>query len=94
MRFERASAAPGLPAPETLFNDLLEPALAIAPELKPLMAEIARLVECPVHLTGSGSCLFVLAEDPLHAEAMAASIERDLELPAAAVCSRETSHVE
>ncbi len=64
-----ASAAPGLPAPETLFNDLLEPALAIAPELKPLMAEIARLVECPVHLTGSGSCLFVLAEDPLHAEA-------------------------
>ncbi len=58
-----------------------------------MMAEISRLVERPVHLTGSGSCLFVLADDPLHAETMAASIEQEFELPAAAVCSREASHV-
>ncbi len=45
-----------------LFNDLAAPAEAVAPALAPLRREAARRLARPVHVTGSGSTLFALAQ--------------------------------
>lgn len=49
------------PDPDEWFNDLAEPAERIQPELRHLRLEARTLLGRPVHLTGSGSTLFVLA---------------------------------
>ncbi len=55
----RLAAVPGIPTTEALFNDLAEPACAVAPELKEIRAVVGRFVR-PVHVTGSGSTLFAI----------------------------------
>ena len=67
------------------FNDLAQPAARVAPELAPLMDSITQLAERPAHLSGSGSTLFVLCDDPLHAEYLSQAIERTHDLPALVV---------
>lgn len=81
------SAADGVAAfdPEAPFNDLLPAALHVAPSLEDDRAEIAALAERTVHLSGSGSTLFVVCDDPLHAEALAATVAARLEIPGVAV---------
>ena len=64
------------------FNDLADAACAVAPALAELRAEIARLARQSVHVSGSGSTLFLVADDAFHAEALAGSIEMKLALPA------------
>ncbi len=74
-----------------LFNDLAEAACIIAPQLTVLRGEIAALTEQSVHVSGSGSTLFLLASDAMHADALAQSIERAVSVVALASASAPTS---
>ncbi len=76
--------------PEAVFNDLTQPAIRIAPELEGDLAKLAELAERPAHVAGSGSSLFVLCDDALHAQCLAEAIEQRLDLPALAVRTHET----
>jgi 4-diphosphocytidyl-2-C-methyl-D-erythritol kinase len=79
-----AGAATAL-AQRELFNDLAEPAIAVAPELRTLARDLSRLAEREAHITGSGSTLFVICDDAMHAEALAAAVEQQMKLHAMAV---------
>jgi 4-diphosphocytidyl-2-C-methyl-D-erythritol kinase len=72
-------------AVEGLFNDLTEAALAVEPALADVRDRVAALAERRPMLSGSGSTWFVLCDDAMHAEHLAAAIESQLELPAVAV---------
>jgi 4-diphosphocytidyl-2C-methyl-D-erythritol kinase len=48
------------------------------------MRDVAALAEAPAHLSGSGSALFVLCHDELHADALAQAIRDRLGHPAVA----------
>jgi 4-diphosphocytidyl-2-C-methyl-D-erythritol kinase len=76
----------GLTADAPLFNDLEPAAARVAPELGRIIAAL-RAAAIPVHLTGSGSTLFVLAPAAAAADVrdLRAQIERVLaaEAPAA-----------
>lgn len=76
--------------PEAVFNDLTQPAIRVAPELQGLLAKLTELAERPAHVAGSGSSLFVLCDDALHAQYLAEAIEQRLDLPALAVQTHET----
>ncbi len=67
------------------FNDLAEPAIRIAPELKDHLAALTKLAERPAHLSGSGSSIFVLCDDPMHAEFLANAFEEQTQTPTIAV---------
>lgn len=71
--------------PSGPFNDLTIPALRAAPELRALIDRISVLAERPVHLTGSGAGLFVVCDEPVHAEALSAAIREETGAPALAV---------
>lgn len=63
--------------PEDLFNDLLAAAELVRPELAAVCAKAGAACGRKVHLTGSGSCLFVLvpnAEAPSTAAKLAATV--------------------
>jgi 4-diphosphocytidyl-2-C-methyl-D-erythritol kinase len=81
------SLARSRPAPHDCFNDLAGPACAIAPSLRDDIEELSALAERPAHVSGSGSTIFVLCDDPLHAAALAEASIRKLDLPAVAVRS-------
>lgn len=74
----RALATGGLIEGEALFNDLASAACAVRPALGDLRAEAARSAEAPVHVTGSGSALFVVARDGEHASWLAERLREDL----------------
>jgi len=76
----RASMGPADP-----FNDLAGPAQDIAPTIADDMEEIGVLTELPVHVCGSGSSLFVVCSDEMHAQAVASHCASKLALPAVAV---------
>ena len=57
-------------------NDLLAPAIRLQPALGDIAARVADAGGQP-RLTGSGSTLFSLADDPQHAERLAAAIRRE-----------------
>lgn len=71
----RRMAGAGGVVSERLFNDLAAAAEAVAPELAPLRAAAARAIGRPVHVTGSGSTLFVVCGDAGEASAAARTIE-------------------
>jgi 4-diphosphocytidyl-2-C-methyl-D-erythritol kinase len=70
-----------------LFNDLGLPALQAAPSLADDLDAVSQLAERPAHITGSGSSLFVICDNQVHAEALAQAIESQLQLPAVSVKS-------
>ena len=78
---------PRRPAPESFFNDLADAAMRVAPELGGILAGLTELAARPAHVSGSGSSLFVLCDEPLHAQALAVAVEERLGLPAVAVRS-------
>jgi 4-diphosphocytidyl-2-C-methyl-D-erythritol kinase len=78
--------------PQTLFNDLADAALEVAPALRALRDELSSLSDRPAHVTGSGSALFLLCDDALHAQTLAAAIEKRIQTPAVAVSAHEVSH--
>lgn len=75
------------PPPDAPFNDLAHAAMRAAPQLRENLESLAKLAERPAHVTGSGSSIFVLCDDQLHAIALADATERKLGLPAVAVKS-------
>ncbi len=74
-------------APDAPFNDLALAAQRIAPAIADDIEEIQSLVELPVHVSGSGSSLFVICSDPMHANAVAACCKTKLQIPALAVAA-------
>lgn len=79
----RSLVAPRI-APGACFNDLAAPAMAVAPSLRDDLDELSTLAERPAHVSGSGSTLFVVCDDPLHAAALAEASTHRLGLPAVA----------
>jgi 4-diphosphocytidyl-2C-methyl-D-erythritol kinase len=62
----------------------------VAPAIAEDMEEIASLVALPVHVCGSGSSLFSICSDPLHAAAVADLVTERLRIPAVAVATTVT----
>ncbi|MEM7230017.1 MAG: 4-(cytidine 5'-diphospho)-2-C-methyl-D-erythritol kinase [Planctomycetota bacterium] len=75
-------AATPRPVDDLLFNDLAEPAMTMAPAAREARERLRTLAERTVHVTGSGSTLFVLCDDPMHAEALANACTEQLGIPA------------
>jgi len=71
--------------PTDPFNDLAEAAGIIAPAMSDDMEEIAQLAQLPIHVCGSGSSLFTLCTDPMHASALAEASSTRLHIPAVAI---------
>ncbi len=88
------AAANGPVQPERPFNDLAAAAVRLAPELQGHLAALSALAERPAHLAGSGSSIFVLCDDRLHAEALASAVESRLDLPAVAVAPMPAARFE
>lgn len=61
-RYEKSLRA-GRPGDELLFNDLYPAAVRVEPRVGRLAGILSRATRCHAHLTGSGSCLFLLARD-------------------------------
>jgi len=80
------------PAPESLFNDLASPAMRIRPDLEDVHAQLGKVAERPACISGSGSCMFIVCDDPMHAESLAEHIRRSLNIPACAVRSWQEDH--
>lgn len=78
----RSGAAP---RPDSVFNDLAAAAIHVVPELGEHLRRLGELAERPAHVAGSGSSLFVLCDDRLHASHLAESVEQRLGLPALGV---------
>ncbi len=57
-----------------LFNDLFEPARRVEPALVGLWQQISRTSKREVFLSGSGSTMFIVADDGNHAAALAGSL--------------------
>jgi len=75
--------------PEAVFNDLSQAAIDTAPQLKEHMKQLADLAQRKAHIAGSGSSLFILCDDEIHAQHLCDAIETKLELPAVAIQSYE-----
>ena len=67
-----------------VFNDLFEAACTVANQLADDAARLGNLVDCDIHLSGSGSTMFCICNNATHAEEIAASIESQTELVAIA----------
>ncbi len=63
-----------------LVNQLTPAAVAITPALGELLEQLQKAISQPVHLTGSGSAMFVLCDDLAEAQAVRARIDGDLPL--------------
>jgi 4-diphosphocytidyl-2-C-methyl-D-erythritol kinase len=59
-----------------LFNDLAGPAQSVQPVLARIRADAEQALETSVHVTGSGSTLFAMAQSPERAAEMAQCVER------------------
>lgn len=73
-----ALAVRGAVTAGALFNDLAEPAIRTAPRLSEVQSRAAEITRTPVHITGSGSTLFAVAESG-QAETLAAQLNDQLE---------------
>ena len=82
-----AACQPGVPRPESLFNDLVPAIHRVLPSLQDDMAHVASLAESPVHVSGSGSSIFVLCQDAAQADTLARRCEKEHGLPAIATCT-------
>lgn len=56
------------------FNDLAEPACLVRPELREVKSKLEAALSLPVHITGSGSTLFVIAPSALTAKVLARKV--------------------
>lgn len=81
----RALASSGDLDADSLFNDLASAACAVRPSLGELRAAAARSAESPVHVTGSGSALFVVARDEEHARWLVERLREDVSVPVRAL---------
>jgi 4-diphosphocytidyl-2C-methyl-D-erythritol kinase len=70
------------------FNDLAAAAIAAAPALEDEIAEVQEATARTVHVSGSGSTLFVLCAGRLEADLIAELVRTRAGLPAIAVTAR------
>ena len=82
----RSILAADLP-PHAPFNDLAEAAFLEASGLREIHESLSEIADRPAHVSGSGSTLFVLCDDPLHARALAVAAEDRLGAPAVSVAA-------
>jgi len=75
-----------------LFNDLAEPAQVVAPSLREHRSDLSAIAEREAHVTGSGSTLFVVCDDALHADALARAVTARTGLASVAVASGTPLH--
>lgn len=73
----RALATAGFVEQDACFNDLARPALTAYPELAALRDRVAAAVSLPVHVTGSGSTLFILGAGQSSAKLVARKIREE-----------------
>ncbi len=73
---------------EQLFNDLAAPACQVTPALAEVRQRVAAVVDRPVHITGSGAAMFVLADDAPAAQQLAAQVQRTAQVVAVATRTR------
>jgi len=69
------------------FNDLADPACHVQPPLGELRSRISNLTNQPVHITGSGAGMFIVASDAGEAAAMALEISESMGIVVKAVAS-------
>ena len=74
-----------VPDPEAMFNDLTRAAILEAPTLETHLGQVAATAGRPALLSGSGSTIFVVCDDELHAEYLVSAIEKTHDVPAIAV---------
>jgi 4-diphosphocytidyl-2-C-methyl-D-erythritol kinase len=84
----RALAAAAPLAHDAPFNDLAEPAIAVTPTLADEIADMEHVAGRRVHVSGSGSTLFVLCDGRLEADLLAEQIRLRAALPAVAASAR------
>lgn len=84
----RALAGAVTLAHDAPFNDLAAPACAVAPVLADLIEEIEHATGRRVHVSGSGSTLFLLCAGRLEADLLADEVRRLVALPAVAASVR------
>jgi 4-diphosphocytidyl-2-C-methyl-D-erythritol kinase len=74
-----------LPVPQAApFNDLAEPACIARPELRKILTQLRDALQLPIHITGSGSTLFLLAPSSLTAKVLARKVTATTGLAAVA----------
>ena len=56
------------------FNDLAEPACVVRPQLGELRHQLADTLKLPVHITGSGSTMFIIAPSATTAKSLARKV--------------------
>lgn len=66
------------------FNDLAEPAFIVAPKLREIRDDLQKKMKLPIHVTGSGSTLFVVAPNETAAQVLARNVTALSGLPALA----------
>lgn len=81
-RFDAVVAGDGDASP---FNDLSPAAFSLSPTLSSIVTDVSAITQRDVHLTGSGSALFVLCEDTAHAQSLAREICQASQYSAVAV---------
>ena len=93
---EVEALAAACPDGASFFNDLAGPAMAVEPALHDLHARLMACTDEPVHISGSGSTLFIPCSDSMHAGALAAAVQKELDVPAVAVtpCTLEPDLLE
>ncbi|MBN1554047.1 MAG: 4-(cytidine 5'-diphospho)-2-C-methyl-D-erythritol kinase [Phycisphaerae bacterium] len=64
---------------DRLVNHLMQPAFAVCPPLAKLHERLTRALPAPVHLTGSGSSLFVLCDAAAEARRIFEAVPADLQ---------------
>lgn len=67
-----------------IFNDLTSAAIACTESLAHDMERVVKVCESDVHLSGSGSSMFVICDNAMHAEALAPAIQEKTGLVAIA----------
>jgi 4-diphosphocytidyl-2-C-methyl-D-erythritol kinase len=60
--------------PHALFNDLAAAAEAVAPGLRPIRTRASQIAARPVHITGSGSTMFIVGDSASHAADVCAAL--------------------
>lgn len=79
-----ALAASDRVRPHEPFNDLADPARASSEDVRRAMDEIAEVTDLPVHVCGSGSSLFVVCDESIHAEHVARLVQGEAGVKAVA----------
>ena len=77
-------------APEAPWNDLAEAAFVVTPELKTMASHLHQQQDRPIHVTGSGSTLYLIAPSRAAATDWAGEVSKKTGLPA--VATQTLSH--